>query len=78
MPVLPAEGLDECRGVSFAPAEELGLRGDRAGLDGVDETSFYRLRELGHEEYSIMSVVENQVNHDREHAEQVQTILNQS
>ena len=46
-----------------------------AALDGVDETSFYRLREVGHEEYSIMSVVENQVNHDREHAEQVQAII---
>ncbi len=49
-----------------------------AALEGVDEESFYRLREVGHEEYSIMSVVENQVNHDREHAEQVQTILSQN
>ena len=44
-------------------------------LDGVDEVSYYRLREVGHEEYSVLSVVENQVNHDREHAEQVRTIL---
>ena len=46
-----------------------------AALDGVDEASFYRLRAVGHEEYSILSVLENETNHDREHAEQVQAIL---
>ncbi len=46
-----------------------------AALDGVDEASFYRLRSVGHEEYSILSVLENDANHDREHAEQMQTIL---
>lgn len=46
-----------------------------AAVDGVDEASFYRLRAVGHEEYSILSVLENGTNHDREHAEQVQTIL---
>ena len=44
-------------------------------LDGVDEASFYRLRAIGHEEYSILSVLENESNHDREHAAQVQAIL---
>ena len=46
-----------------------------AALDGVDEASFYRLRSVGHEEYSILSVLENGTNHDREHAGQVQAIL---
>lgn len=46
-----------------------------AALDGVDEASFYRLRTVGHEEYSILSVLENDANHDREHAEQVRVIL---
>lgn len=46
-----------------------------AALDGVDEEAFYRLRTMGHEEYSILSVLENVTNHDREHAEQVKTIL---
>ena len=46
-----------------------------AALDGVDEASFYRLRAVGHEEYSILSVLENGTNHDREHAGQVQAIL---
>ncbi len=44
-------------------------------LDGMDEESFYRLRAVGHEEYSILSVLENGTNHDREHAGQVQAIL---
>ena len=44
-------------------------------LDGVDEESFYRLGVVGHEEYSILSVLENTANHDREHAGQVQAIL---
>ncbi len=46
-----------------------------AAVAGVDEESFYRLRTMGHEEYSILSVLENVSNHDREHAEQVKTIL---
>ncbi len=46
-----------------------------AALDGVDEESFYRLGTVGHEEYSILSVLENVSNHDREHAEQVRAIL---
>ena len=47
-----------------------------AALDGVDEASFYRLSVVGHEEYSIISVLENTANHDREHAGQIQAIVN--
>ena len=36
---------------------------------------FYELRKVGHEEYSVLSVLENVANHDREHAEQIRTIL---
>ena len=46
-----------------------------AALDGVDEESFYRLRVVGHEEYSVLSVLENAANHDREHGEQVRATL---
>ena len=46
-----------------------------AALDGVDEESFYRLQLIGHEEYSAISLLENTVNHDREHAAQVREIL---
>ena len=48
-----------------------------AALDGVDEASFYRLSVVGHEEYSIISVLENTANHDREHAGQIQAIVNE-
>jgi len=37
--------------------------------------TFYELRKVGHEEYSVLSVLENVANHDREHAEQIRTIL---
>lgn len=47
-----------------------------AALEGVDEETFYRLATLGHEEYSVVSVLENDANHDREHAAQVRETVN--
>ena len=46
-----------------------------SGIDGVDEETFYRLGNLGFEEYSIMSMLENEANHEREHAEQIRKTL---
>jgi len=46
-----------------------------AALDGVDEDSFYSLRTIGHEEYSVFSLLENVANHDHEHAAQIKAIL---
>jgi uncharacterized damage-inducible protein DinB len=46
-----------------------------AALDGVDEAAFYDLRAVGHEQYSVLSVLENVANHDREHLEQIEKIL---
>ncbi|MCH7488516.1 MAG: DinB family protein [Chloroflexi bacterium] len=46
-----------------------------AAIDGVDEESFYRLQTVGHEEYSVLSLLENVALHDREHGPQVQEIL---
>jgi uncharacterized damage-inducible protein DinB len=40
-------------------------------LDGVDEDAFYSLQRVGHEEYSIISVLENVISHDHEHSEQL-------
>ena len=40
-------------------------------LDGVDEGTFYELRALGREQYSIVSVLENVASHDHEHLEQI-------
>ena len=51
------------------------LAASRAALvkafDGADEESFYRLGKMGHEEYSVLSVLENEINHEREHAAQI-------
>jgi uncharacterized damage-inducible protein DinB len=44
-------------------------------IDGVDEGAFYDVQRMGHEEYSVLSVLENAANHDREHAEQITAIL---
>jgi uncharacterized damage-inducible protein DinB len=46
-----------------------------AATDGVDEAAFYDLRRLGHEQYSVLSVLENVANHDHEHLEQIEKIL---
>jgi len=47
-----------------------GLETDPRGYE-----TFYELRKVGHEEYSVLSVLENVANHDREHAEQIRAIL---
>ena len=44
-------------------------------LDGATEDNFYEIQRLGHEEYSILSVLENVANHDREHADQIKKIV---
>lgn len=46
----------------------------QAFLDAVGdvrEDDFYRLQTIGHEEYSVLSILENNAAHDREHAEQL-------
>jgi uncharacterized damage-inducible protein DinB len=50
----------------------------KAVLDGighVKEADFYRLQTIGHEEYSVLSILENVASHDREHAEQIRKTL---
>jgi hypothetical protein len=46
-----------------------------AGIDGIDEETFYRLTKLGFEEYSIVSMLENEANHEREHGDQIKKTL---
>ena len=43
-------------------------------IDGVSEDAFYDIKHLGHEEYSVLSIMENAASHDREHAGQIRTI----
>jgi uncharacterized damage-inducible protein DinB len=45
------------------------------GIDHVKEEDFYRLQTIGHEEYSVLSILENVASHDREHAEQIQKTI---
>jgi hypothetical protein len=44
----------------------------------VEERDFYRLQTIGHEEYSVLSILENVANHDREHAEQIRRTLTET
>jgi uncharacterized damage-inducible protein DinB len=41
----------------------------------VRSEDFYRLQIIGHEEYSVLSILENVANHEREHAEQITKTL---
>jgi uncharacterized damage-inducible protein DinB len=50
------------------------------GVQGIDEEAFYRLAKLSNEEgvgqtYSVLTLLENIANHDREHAAQIEAIL---
>ena len=50
----------------------------KAVLDSVEhvkEEDFYRLQAIGHEEYSVLSILENVASHDREHAEQIRRTI---
>ena len=46
-----------------------------SSVKDVPEDDFYRLEKLGHEEYSVISLLENTAAHDREHAGQIRSIL---
>ncbi len=53
----------------------LALHAARAALtdacDGVDEEHFYLQRKIGPQDYSVLSILENSADHDREHAGQI-------
>jgi len=44
-------------------------------MDPLAPEKFYELRKVGHEEYSVLSVLENVAHHDGEHAAQIREIL---
>lgn len=75
----PSGEMPECTPSSATDAVERLAGSHRAlveALEGVDEESFYRLGRIGHEEYSILSVLENEINHEREHAAQIRATVN--
>lgn len=63
------------------PADEIICRMEAgrmsllAAVKDVSEDEFYRMLKLGHEEFSVLSVLENAASHDREHAGQIRSIL---
>jgi uncharacterized damage-inducible protein DinB len=75
-PATRPEHEDDLRQVEQAIA---GLAAARAALteaiEGVTEDAFYRMRKIGPQEYSVLSVLENCADHDREHAQQVQRLV---
>ena len=56
-------------------ALEISRKALEEAVEGVDEETFYTLRVVGHEEYSVLSLLENVALHDREHAPQIQDIV---
>jgi uncharacterized damage-inducible protein DinB len=46
-----------------------------SAVEEVKEDDFFRLQTVGHEEYSVLSILENNAAHDREHAEQIRKTL---
>jgi uncharacterized damage-inducible protein DinB len=43
--------------------------------DVMASETFYEVRKVGHEEFSVLSLLENVASHDREHAGQIRAIL---
>jgi uncharacterized damage-inducible protein DinB len=46
-----------------------------SAVDGVDEATFYEVRALGRDQYSVMSVLENVADHDHEHTGQIERLM---
>ena len=74
----PERGSTACAG---QPADEVLCLLDASrtallqAIDGVSEDAFYEIKRFGHEEYSVLSLLENAAAHDREHAGQVSTTV---
>jgi hypothetical protein len=47
-------------------------------FNGISENAFYELKRIGHEEYSVLSLLENAAAHDREHAAQLRATIESS
>ena len=62
---------DVSSGPAAASALERTRRTMLSLLEGVDEATFYELRALGKEQYSVVSVIENVASHDHEHLTQI-------
>ena len=74
----PERGQTACAG---QPVDEILCMLDSSrtallgAIEGVSEDAFYEVKRLGHEEYSVLSILENAAAHDREHAGQLRSTL---
>jgi uncharacterized damage-inducible protein DinB len=74
----PKRGSTACAG---QPADEVLCLLDASrtallqAIDGVSEDAFYEIKRFGHEEYSVLSLLENAAAHDHEHAAQVRVTV---
>ena len=74
----PERGSTACAG---QPADEVLCLLDASrtallqAIEGVSEDAFYEVKRLGHEEYSVLSLIENAAAHDHEHAAQVRATV---
>jgi hypothetical protein len=66
---------DVASGQAAAEALERARKTMLGLIEGVDETTFYDLRALGKEQYSVVSVLENVAAHDHEHMGQIAKTL---
>jgi hypothetical protein len=79
-PVAP-RGETSCEG---QPVDEILCRLEAgrtnllAAVKDTPEEDFYRLEKIGHDEYSIISILENAAMHDHEHSAQIRAILSTS
>jgi hypothetical protein len=73
-PVGPA-GADPPTLDAIASSLETSRQALLAAVFQVRSEDFYRLQIIGHEEYSVLSILENVANHEREHAEQIMKTL---
>lgn len=54
---------------------DAGRTGFLTALASVNEESLYAIRQVGHEEFSALSLLENVAHHDLEHTAQIREIL---
>jgi hypothetical protein len=67
--------MDVASGAAAAEALERVRLTTLSLLEGIDEETFYELRALGKEQYSVVIVLEHVAGHDHEHLEQISKTL---
>lgn len=71
VPVPDVTAEDTASIASAASALERYRDALTSAVAGVDESTFYEMRALGKDQYSVMSVLENVADHDHEHLGQI-------